>query len=214
MSSMGILRPPDVHAGNDYEGYFISMLVSAEAREVFKDVILVFDEPNHFCSVPKEFKNNFIDTLRHLKQMTGSRLLSLMFMGTNFLLEHLYIANSYRKILEFKSSSGSKMSPFSHDGKFTTSKFTVGKMGILLAQYKTFFGVHVEDAIAAHIHALTRGYKGLVGVCCFLLESNNSMREDSSRTFLKWNHFAKMELNEKTFTGPTYQNMLNNCHKS
>ncbi|MCO5557285.1 hypothetical protein L7F22_010846 [Adiantum nelumboides] len=157
VSSMGILRPSDIiHAGNNYEGYFISMLVFAEACEVCKDVILVFEEANHFCKLLEEFKSSFIDTLRHLNQLTRNQLLSMMLVVTDFLLEHLAIANSYRKILEFESSSTSDMSPFSHDGHFTRSNFTVGKVGILLAQFKTFdlfwddgFIVDVDNIVGA-----------------------------------------------------------------
>src|SRR6266496_5518965 len=85
---------------------------------------------------------------------------------------------SYSSVKEFliNHQNSGTISPFSAEASLTPTKFNQAEIKELLCQYSSDRNFDLEEyGISEEIYLLTRGHKGLVGSCCFYIESNMMM---------------------------------------
>ena len=126
--------------------------------------ILVIDEASMLTGMDNKIIDDFISTLRSLKDNHISFCLhSIVLVGTE----------SVRGVLASRNVGGrSVYSPFTEEETFECTRFTVSEVEELLNQFvKANKDLDIKvHGIAKDIYELTSGHKGLVGVCGNFIE--------------------------------------------
>jgi hypothetical protein len=153
-----------------------------------KESILIVDEASYIGgnNANKAIIQSFIGSLRSLKDGRGDQfsLYSVLLVGTELIKEFLINHQQVGPV------SASIISPFSAEASLTPTKFTREEIRELLLQYSgDRFFVLDENGISEEIYLLTHGHKGLVGSCCYYIESEMMMgRRELTRD--NWNEMS------------------------
>lgn len=124
-----------------------------------RPVVLLFDEGSLLVNRDKSIVNDFIGTLRLLRDGRKEYCMhSLILAGVE----------TVKWLLESQSS----ISPFTREATITPGYFTVANIKTLLDEYSTEVSIQLDSyTFAWDIYQRTLGHKGLVGTCCAALET-------------------------------------------
>jgi len=164
-----------------------------------KPVILIIDEASKMVDGDKTYNivTDFISTLRDLRDNNINFCLhALALIGTESVREFL--------LGQQNPNSQSPISPFSAEASFESTRFTEADVTSLLRAYADDSGLKFDlFEISRDIYDRTLGHKGLVGLCCYYLESvvadgkNNISIQD-------WNLHTPLELSNFIIGKATY----------
>ncbi|CAG8596532.1 6452_t:CDS:2 [Paraglomus brasilianum] len=159
-------------------------------------VILLIDEASILVNKDPTIINSFIGMLRLLKGDETCCLHGLALIGVESVKQLLRPCEGHFEI-----------SPFTQKGEITPRPFNELEIKELLLQYVKEANIDLDTiSFAADIYERTIGHKGLVGVCCMMLEE---MAESGDSVSIdKWRQYASMDLVQKVRQLATYTSIV------